>query len=154
MNARCGSGSIPWTRNLVLASREWLADVNEGDVVLFIDYFGFPCDAECARAAKQRGAWVLEDACQALLSKHVGAAADYVIYSPRKFLGVPDGGVLLANRGVPLTLAVEASAPDAWLLKALEAGIQRRELTGTAESVAGSSCFRKSKRGRRSAPSR
>ena len=113
--------------NLVLAARDWLADVNEGDVVLFIDYFGYPCDAECARAAKQRGAWVLEDACQALLSRHVGAVADYVIYSPRKFLGVPDGGVLLANRGAPLTLAAEASAPDAWLLKALEAGIQRRE---------------------------
>ena len=50
-----------------------------------------------ASEVKKCGAWLLEDACQALLSDEVGRFSDFVLYSPRKFLGVPDGGVLVSN---------------------------------------------------------
>lgn len=98
----------------------WLAEVDVGDLVVTIDYFGFGSDAESEAAATQRGAWVLRDACQTLLTgRPAGSAAvDFTVFSPRKHIGVPDGAVLrihgdreeaAALRSTPL-----APAPDAW----------------------------------------
>jgi hypothetical protein len=76
---------------------KWLDYVQRDDLVVFIDYFGFPFDPDLATYVKQRGGWVLEDACQALHSSHVGKFSDFVLFSPRKFLSVPDGGILRYN---------------------------------------------------------
>lgn len=74
--------------DLNISTNRWLEQVGERDLLILIDYFGFPSSAECVHHAKARGAWVLGDACQALLSAGWDAPVDFVIYSPRKFLGV------------------------------------------------------------------
>jgi dTDP-4-amino-4,6-dideoxygalactose transaminase len=104
-----------------------LADVRRGEVVVVMAYFGFPADTLAAKAAKQQGAWVVEDASQALLSRHVGNSVDYVIYSPRKLVAVPDGGILVICGDNPIPEPANVGALTAWQLMLLEAAIQRRE---------------------------
>ena len=113
--------------DLRVSSLAWLDGVRPGDLVVLIDYFGFPCESACAIEAKRRGAWVLEDACSALLSSHVGRCADFVVFSPRKFLGVPDGGILSNKCGLPAPRMELQSPPPEWWIKALSAGVERRE---------------------------
>ena len=113
--------------DLDVISLEWLEYVEEGDLVVFIDYFGFPYDRTYAIRAEEKGAWILEDASQALLSTEVGQFSDFVLFSPRKFLGVPDGGVLSANRETELQDVNLESPPADWWLRALYATILRRE---------------------------
>lgn len=118
----------PVDERLALPNLDWLADVRPNDLVVLIDYFGWPCDQQAIAAVQERGAWAIEDACQALLSTHVGRATDIVLYSPRKFLGVPDGGILLARGPVASQLAANLDAPPAeWWLIALAATQLRRE---------------------------
>ena len=113
--------------DLKILSNEWVSEVNSGDLVIFIDYFGFPHDRQLAAYVKERGAWVLEDACQALLSSHVGGISDFVLFSLRKWIGVPDGGMLRVPESFPLTgISLEMPATT-WWLKALQASILRRE---------------------------
>jgi dTDP-4-amino-4,6-dideoxygalactose transaminase len=113
--------------DLAVPSLEWLDNVRPGDLVILIDYFGFPCDSSCAARAKEQGAWVLEDACQALLSGEVGQFSDFVVFSPRKFLGVPDGGVLILNRELDCQDIDLTPPPAEWWLKAFSASVLRRE---------------------------
>lgn len=114
-------------RNLSLSSLQWLERVRPDDLVVLVDYFGFPCDVACKRGVKERGAWLLEDACQALLSADVGELADFVLFSPRKFLGVPDGGVLAVRNGMPCDAIPLENPPAAWWSKAFAASGLRRE---------------------------
>jgi hypothetical protein len=113
--------------DLRIRSNQWIAEVASGDLVIFIDYFGFPYDRNLGALIKERGAWVLEDAAQALLSTHVGTLSDYVLFSPRKWIGIPDGGILRVPEGSFLSeISLEAS-PALWWLKAFQASILRRE---------------------------
>jgi dTDP-4-amino-4,6-dideoxygalactose transaminase len=114
----------PVDRNLSIMN---LDGVEERDLVVVIDYFGFPAPARLMNQARSRGAWVLEDACQALLTRGVGQNSDFVLFSPRKFLGVPDGGVLTSHTGSELDSIHLEEAPSDWALKALEAVLLRRE---------------------------
>lgn len=113
--------------DLAFPSLEWLDTVQPNDLVVLVDYFGFPCDRLCIKGAKEQGAWVLEDACQALLSKDVGRFSDFVVYSPVKFMGVPDGGILSCNREVGCDTVRLENPPVAWWLKAFSASVLRRE---------------------------
>src|ERR1700738_3685164 len=79
--------------NFANDSKEWTDDVKNGDLVLFIHYFGFPNTTFPAKAVKKQGALIVEDASQGLFVKQLYPESDCIIYSPRKFLGVPDGGV-------------------------------------------------------------
>jgi hypothetical protein len=97
-----------------LAGDEWLKNVGAGDVVLFTDYFGFGTPGRILAAAARRGACVIEDACQALLTDGTGKHADFVLFSPRKFLGVTDGGVLSSHRGRRLPRVVWRKTPRVW----------------------------------------
>lgn len=106
---------------------DWVEKVGAGDIVLIIDFFGFPGDSEAMKVVKERGAVVVEDASHALLSMGVGQAADYVIFSPRKFLGVPDGGILVSKGNSQLPQTPLVGAPANWLLDALMATVLRRE---------------------------
>jgi len=115
------------TRDLRVASTAWLQEVQPGDLVLLIDYFGFPCDTGICHAARRRGARVVEDACQGLLSAHVGANADFILFSPRKTLAVPDGGVLVIRNCDDWPRIQLQPAPAAWVLKSIEAFVLRRE---------------------------
>jgi dTDP-4-amino-4,6-dideoxygalactose transaminase len=108
-------------------SGDWLDDVGSGDLVVFIDYFGFPFDSALAAHVRHRRAWVLEDASQALLSPYVGKSSDFVIFSPRKFLGIPDGGILRYRGRNKISRPPLESPPAKWWLGALNAAILRRE---------------------------
>jgi dTDP-4-amino-4,6-dideoxygalactose transaminase len=73
---------------------EALAAMGPRDMVLVIHYFGF---RNPLAEALRRSGWpglILEDASHALLTTGLGRDGDGVLYSPRKFLGVPDGGIL------------------------------------------------------------
>jgi dTDP-4-amino-4,6-dideoxygalactose transaminase len=113
--------------NLQLRSNNWISEVEQGDLVIFIAYFGFPCDDVGASLAKGKGAWILEDACQALFIEDVGKFSDFVLFSPRKFLGVPDGGILVINRGIEKEKINLESPPAEWWLKTLRSTLLRRE---------------------------
>lgn len=113
--------------DLACSSRHWIDEVGRDDIVILIDYFGFSCDNDLVAAVKERGAWVMEDACQALLSNHQNSKADFILYSPRKFIGVPDGGILVVRNDKHIKDIRLQSAPGSWWLKALFANIQRRE---------------------------
>lgn len=111
-------------RSLVVTD---LGDAGKGDLVIVIDYFGFPAPTRLIEDAKSRGAWVLEDACQALLTRGAGAQADFVLFSPRKFLGVPDGGILTSRTDLKFSSVRLEDPPASWALKAFEAVVLRRE---------------------------
>jgi len=106
---------------------QWIDRINRGDMVLVIDYFGFAGDADVMAKARERGAWVLEDASQSLLSGHVGKNSDFIVFSPRKFLGVPDGGILVVRADVSLPEETLQTPPASWWLKALTMVVERRE---------------------------
>lgn len=96
----------------------------EGPPVLFmlVHYFGTVNDLAAARAfCDRQGALLLEDAVHVLRPVGViGSAGDFTCYSPRKYLDLPDGGLLavrgqsLAARGLALAEALQPAAPDAW----------------------------------------
>ena len=77
-----------------------LAMAEVGDLVLAVDYFGRPPNAAFRRFAEARPdiVWV-EDRAQALLPAAEPWGA-FVLYSPRKLCGVPDGGYLVARSKV------------------------------------------------------
>lgn len=126
-SSQTGLRLYPISYDLTIASLDWIEFVMPGDLVLLTDYFGFHCDADIKKRIRERGAYVLEDASQALLSSRVGQDADFVLFSPRKFLGVPDGGILLITTDVPWSEPVLQQPPAAWWLKALAASLLRRD---------------------------
>jgi len=113
--------------DLTVPSLDWTREVGVGDVVVFIDYFGFPTDSAAVARVKENGAWVVEDAAPALLSGCAGTLGDFVLYSPRKWLGVPDGGILKVNCAVELPGINLEPPPSLWWLDSLRASLLRRE---------------------------
>jgi dTDP-4-amino-4,6-dideoxygalactose transaminase len=113
--------------DLNMPSSKWLDRIQAGDMVILIDYFGFPGDVAWKTHIKQRGAWILEDAAQSLLSGRVGQLADFVVFSPRKFVGVPDGGILIVNCEIDFSTVRLEKPPAKWWLRALSASVLRRE---------------------------
>ncbi len=78
--------------------------LQDGDLVLAVSYFGRPLGADWRQAVAARpGVWFAEDCAQSL---DTGAAAwsDWRLYSPRKLMGVAEGGVL-----VPVTDRAKAA---------------------------------------------
>jgi hypothetical protein len=113
--------------DLQVISDRWVSEVAPGDLVIFIDYFGFPCDRQLAIEVKEQGGWVLEDACQALLSGHVGKVADYVLFSIVKWIGAPDGGILRFPESIPIHDVSLETPATTWWMKAFQASVLRRE---------------------------
>ena len=87
-----------------------------------------PLSSKIAGLVKGHGGYILEDACQALLSEHVGQYSDFVLFSPRKFIGVPEGGILTSCCNVNFDDVELKPALSSWWLKMLEAAINRREV--------------------------
>jgi dTDP-4-amino-4,6-dideoxygalactose transaminase len=77
-----------------------LSSTSRGDLVILVDYFGFPTDPDLMATLMRSGVVVLHDRSQALLSESPKVTADFVLYSPRKLVGVPDGGILHARNGI------------------------------------------------------
>jgi dTDP-4-amino-4,6-dideoxygalactose transaminase len=113
--------------NLQIASHQWIDDVQAGDLVIFINYFGFINDLEFAKAVKGKNAWVLADSSQALLTEHNDEYYDFVLFSPRKFIGVPDGGILNSTQNKQLEDVELRQPAEDWWLRGLSASILRRE---------------------------
>ena len=113
--------------HLKVAEDEWLNEIIPGDIAVFIDYFGFNAWSESGAEARKRGAWVVEDACQAMLNERFCEYSHYIIFSPRKFIGVPDGGILMAQDGSELP-SLNLQPPRAeWWLDAFTASRLRAE---------------------------
>lgn len=112
---------------LQITEDDWLSEVQRNDIVVFIDYFGFNHWRELGAEARRRGAWIVEDAAQALLNKQLCELSDYVVFSPRKFVGVPDGGILLALNGADLPDVELSRQPVQWWMEATRASIMRAE---------------------------
>jgi len=117
----------PVSADLQITDEAWLRKVGRGDIVVFIDYFGFNAWESTAQKVRAAGAFVVEDACQAFLNDTFSAHSHFVIASPRKFIGVPDGGVLLARPGVQLPSITLAPPPSEWWFDAFAATLQRGE---------------------------
>jgi len=120
--------------SLQCRSRAWMDDIGDADIFFYIDYFGFPFDGDVIAAARARGAWIVEDACQALFSRFVGAESDFHLFSPRKFLGVPDGGILVASADGDMGGLDLVDPPAEWWDHALSASLQRREFDADGQS--------------------
>lgn len=105
----------------------WLSEVHKGDIVIIVRYFGFPTSSEHADAVRARGALVVEDAAQALFAEEMAEWADAMLLSPRKFLGVPDGGILLFKKSLSFGHVSLQPPPEQWWLRALDASLSRRE---------------------------
>lgn len=72
------------------------AEAVAGDVVLIVAHFGLPVGDGARRVLAQRpDLRVVEDRAQALAAGR-GVAGAWRLYSPRKLLGVADGGLLVA----------------------------------------------------------
>lgn len=100
---------FPITGDLSPAVEPLAADLAAGDLVLAVDYFGRPPSADFRALVRRRPdvIWV-EDRCQALAT---GSEpwGDWLLYSPRKLLGVADGGILV---GVTDSVAPACSDHD------------------------------------------
>jgi dTDP-4-amino-4,6-dideoxygalactose transaminase len=113
--------------HLEITSLEWLENVRDGDLVIVIDYFGFPQETSFLMRLKSTGAWILEDACQTFPTEDIGVYSDFVLFSPRKLVGVPDGGILNFKGSVDLTYYDLQPPPPNWWLKVFKAALLRRE---------------------------
>lgn len=88
--------------------------LKDGDAVVAIDYFGRNPDAAFLEYCKTRSDihWI-EDRAQALLPA-VQPWGDYMLYSPRKLLGVADGGIVVGIKTSLSDITYESAIePDA-----------------------------------------
>ena len=107
--------------------------VARSSILVLVHYFGFPNQAETAAAfCRQRSIGLVEDAAHSLAKAPGIGIGSAVIFSPRKLLPVPKGGLLLAHerikRFVPQPLAGDESA-DIWSWAARR--LVQRSLTKT-----------------------
>jgi dTDP-4-amino-4,6-dideoxygalactose transaminase len=96
------------------------AGMAAGDLVLVVAYFGEPvAEAVEAFARRRPDLRIVEDRAQAL---HPGPAAEdrWVLYSPRKLLGVADGGLLVAPAGASTVPQPSGLADGAALWRAAD----------------------------------
>src|SRR6476469_3283313 len=125
-----GAREIAWydvADMLVPRDEVWLGDVRPGDVALFVNYFGWRgCAAWYDRAAA-RGAIVVEDGSQSLLTSGRGQDAHFSFTVPRKFVGVPDGALLIAPSAEAFGQVPLAQPAEDWWRTAYAANAGRRE---------------------------
>lgn len=113
--------------DLLIKEHSWIDNLSEKDLVLVINYFGFKPDQVVLQAIKDKKAWILEDACQSLLTAGLGQYSDFVIFSPRKFIGVPDGGILGMRSDQMIVVDQLSDPPEEWWSRSLEASLSRRD---------------------------
>jgi len=97
-----------------------LASKQRPSLFVLVHYFGVAGDVEGARAfCDEVGAVLVEDAAHVLRpTARIGHAGNFVLYSPHKLVGIPDGAVLVSRKGMgalDLALAaMPAAHPLSW----------------------------------------
>ena len=83
-----------------LASCEAMLEGGLPDLIVLVHYFGEPTPAaELACFAHKNGAWLVEDSAHILRpAGGIGEFGEFILYSPHKFLPIPDGALLLVRR--------------------------------------------------------
>ena len=79
---------------------------SHGELLLYTNYFGV-MGTYCRKLAKKLGGKLVLDFSQALLTPPEFGA--HTFYSPRKFVGVPDGGCLYTDATLPAKLPCDSS---------------------------------------------
>lgn len=69
-------------------------ELKEGEILLYTNYYGIK-DEYCNLLAKMYGKYLIIDNAQALFCKAISGTNQF--YSPRKFIGMPDGGLAIAE---------------------------------------------------------
>jgi dTDP-4-amino-4,6-dideoxygalactose transaminase len=79
-----------------------MAKFNRPDIIVVVHYFGGPTPLNLvSKLAKDNSAWLVEDSAHVLQpTKGIGEYGDFVIYSPHKFLPIPDGAILIVRLNV------------------------------------------------------
>jgi hypothetical protein len=126
-NGKTNLKFYPINLDLKVSSTEFLEQVQPGDLFLFIDYFGFPFDELPILELKNLGAIIFRDCCQALFFDWIRGKSDFYLYSPRKFLGVPDGGLLQLNPNMNFKIPDLLRPPQEYLYQLFCAIVLRRE---------------------------
>ena len=139
--AGCRVEFFPVNAGLVCADDSWLVRVAPGDCVVRIHYFGFVNDDPVFPAARARGALLIDDAAQALLTRGVGQQADALVFSPRKFVGVPDGACMVPLAGLTLAIPPLEAPPTEWWRQMLTATEVRRDFDCGASKGTGFELF-------------
>lgn len=80
--------------------------LSEGEYIIYTNYFGV-MDAYCKKMAKRYGNHLILDCAQALFTPRLEGINTF--YSPRKFVGIPDGGIAYANTPTSLELPKDHS---------------------------------------------
>lgn len=88
-----------------------LAEDRLPDLVVLVHFFGQPALAAAAVVAcRSTGAWLIEDAAHGLRpTPGIGEYGDFVLYSPHKYLPIPDGAVLVVRENGPARKADQVS---------------------------------------------
>lgn len=78
----------------------------EGEYLIYTNYFGF-MDEYCKELAARYGSKLILDNAQAFYAPHIEGINTF--YSPRKFVGVPDGGIACTNHPISIELEHDLS---------------------------------------------
>lgn len=111
-----------------ISSTNFITLIHPDDLFLVIDYFGFSFDKKILEQVRARGCQIIRDCSQALFFDHQNDdLCDYHLYSPRKFLGVTDGGILHFKTGTKFVPPTLEGPNDEVLYLLNQALILRRE---------------------------
>ena len=95
-------------------------EINQGEFLLYTNYFGLK-DNYCDDLSNQYGQNLIIDCSQAYY--YYNHKESHIIYSPRKFFGVPDGGELYTNKLLDIDLHQDISYDKSLhLLKRIDLG--------------------------------
>lgn len=122
----CAIKFYPIDRKLKIPSNTFIKQIKPRDIFLFIEYFGFPFDEIILKEVKEKKALLFNDCSQSLFSK-LSEKSDFCLFSPRKFLGVPDGGILHFNQEYEMLKNSFSKPPEDLYYKLFQAVILRRE---------------------------
>lgn len=106
----------PVDSHLVPVDGPWTLAVGDRSVVLYVDYFGFPVSATAQGLALQqhdRGAVTILDMTHSIFNTAPNEmpTSNYAVASLRKWVGLPDGG-LVWKRGCAFLMPVDADSTD------------------------------------------
>ena len=99
--------------------------MNKTDLVITIDYFGFDLNNKINKKIKEKGAILVQDSTQALLSTFDRPFADFIVFSPRKTIGVPNGAIIVQNSRMKLNASLCEEIPSNSLKYIYDAYLKR-----------------------------